>query len=73
MALDRTTVSDIAAITKLHPNTIRNYADRGIIESRRDFKGWRFFPRPLETVKRIQGLLDGDIKLAEREGRGNHM
>jgi len=61
--MERATVSEIAEMTKLHPNTIRNYADRGIIEARRDFRGWRFFPKPLETVKRINALLSGEIKL----------
>lgn len=61
--MERATVSEIATMTNLHPNTIRNYADKGIIKSKRDFRGWRFFPRPLETVRRINALLNGDIEL----------
>jgi len=62
----RATVGDIAALTGLHANTIRSYADSGIINSKRDFRGWRFFPEPQKTVKRIRGLLNGEIKLAEQ-------
>lgn len=64
--MDRATVGKIAAMTNLHPNTIRNYADKGIIESKRDFRGWRFFPHPLQTVRRINGLLNGEIKLDQQ-------
>ena len=60
---NRANIKEIAALVNIHPNTIRNWADKGIIESRRDFRGWRFFPKPLETVKRIQGLLNGEIHL----------
>jgi len=66
MGMERATVSEIAMMTNLHPNTIRNYANRGIIKSKRDFRGWRFFPKPLETVRRIQGLLNGEIQLDEQ-------
>ena len=61
--MERATVSEIAEMTGLHDNTIRRYADRGIIESKRDFRGWRFFPEPLKTVERIRALLDGDLNL----------
>ena len=63
--MERATVSEIAEMTGLHDNTIRRYADRGIIESKRDFRGWRFFPEPMKTVKKIKALLDGDLKLKE--------
>lgn len=63
--MERATVSEIAAMTGLHENTIRRYADRGIVDSKRDFRGWRFFPEPQKTVKRIRGLLDGEIQLEE--------
>jgi DNA-binding transcriptional MerR regulator len=63
----RATVSDIAIMTGLHENTIRRYADRGLIESRRDFRNWRYFPDPTETVLRIRKLLDGDVQLTEEQ------
>jgi DNA-binding transcriptional MerR regulator len=59
----RATVGEIAQMVKLHPDTIRRWADRNIIQSKRDFNGWRIFPDPLGTVKRINGLLNGDIEL----------
>ena len=61
MRKERATVGEIADITKLHPNTIRRWADRGIIYSKRDFRGWRFFPNPMKTVARINALLNGEI------------
>ena len=57
------TPKTIAKEVNLHPNTIRNWADSGIIEAKRDFRGRRWFPNPKETVKRIKGLLNGDIQL----------
>ena len=63
--MERVTVSGIATMTGLHQNTIRRYADKGIINSKRDFRGWRFFPEPLKTVKRIQGLLNGEIQIEQ--------
>lgn len=61
--MERATVSEISDMTGLHANTIRRYADRGLIESKRDFRGWRFFPEPMKTVKKIKALLDGDTQL----------
>lgn len=61
--MQRAMVGDIAKATGLHVNTIRRYSDRGYIEAKRDFLGRRFFPDPLETVKRVRGLLSGEIKL----------
>lgn len=57
------TPKKIAEQTNLHPNTIRNWVDRGIITAQKDFRGRRWFPNPEQTVKRIQGLLNGDIQL----------
>ena len=57
------TPKQIAEKTNLHPNTIRNWVDRGIITAQKDFRGRRWFPNPEQTVKRIQGLLSGKIKL----------
>ena len=61
--MQRATPAEIAEMVGVHPATIRRWADKGIIESRRDFRNWRFFPRPAQTVRRIRGLLNGDIKL----------
>ena len=63
----RKKITYIAEATGLHANTIRRYADRGIIESKRDFRGWRFFPEPEKTIARIKGLLNGDIQLPDKE------
>ena len=57
------TPKDIADAVNIHPNTVRNWADAGLIQCRRDFRGRRLFPKPLETVKRIKALIDGTIKL----------
>lgn len=63
--LGRATAKDIADMVNVHPNTIRNWADAGIIEAKRDFRGRRWFPNPLSTIKRINGLLNGEIRLDE--------
>lgn len=56
----RATVQDIAEMVNMHPNTIRNWTDAGIIKCKRDFRGWRRFPNPLKTVKEIHQLLNGE-------------
>lgn len=61
--MERASVSYISRMTGLHGNTIRRWADRGLIRSKKDFRGWRFFPNPQETIERIRGLLNGDIGL----------
>ena len=38
----RATVGEITDMIGFHENTIRNYADRGSIESKRDFRGGDF-------------------------------
>jgi len=65
--MERLSTNEIAELTGVHSNTIRRYADRGIIESKRDFRGWRFYPEPMKTVKKIKALLDGDLKLEANE------
>lgn len=60
---NRKSPREIAELTGLHVTTVRRYAERGIIPSKRDFRGWLFFPDPEATVKRITGLLNGDIQL----------
>jgi DNA-binding transcriptional MerR regulator len=67
--MQRATPSEIAEMVDLHPNTVRNWADQGIIECKRDFRGWRVFPDPMKTVRRIRGLLNGDIQLTDDSPR----
>jgi excisionase family DNA binding protein len=61
--MERLSTNEIAELTGVHSNTIRRYADRGYIESKRDFRGWRFYPEPMKTVKKIKALLEGDLNL----------
>lgn len=61
--LGKATAKDIADMVGIHPNTVRNWADAGIIEVKKDFRGRRWFPKPLETVKRINDLINGNIQL----------
>lgn len=60
--MSRTFVSDIAQKVNLHPQTIRNLVDRGIIEASIDYNGWRWFPRPNETIRKVNELLYGQPK-----------
>jgi hypothetical protein len=44
-------------------------ADKGLIESRRDYNGWRIFPEPEETIqkaKELLGLDDSDEEFSQR-------
>lgn len=59
------TVKTVSELSGIHGNTIRRWADRGIIESKRDFRGWRFFPDPSATAERIRKLLNGEIRLEQ--------
>lgn len=61
--MERASVHHIAKATGLHSNTIRRWADTGILPCVRDFRNWRWFPRPLETLKRVEDLKNGRIKL----------
>lgn len=63
--LGKATPKDIADMAGIHPNTVRNWVDAGIIEAQKDFRGRRLFPKPLETVKRIRGLISGEIHLEQ--------
>ena len=62
------TVGQIAQMVGLHPNTIRNWVDEGIIECMKDFRGRRRFPHPLKTVREIQGLLNGERMSSNQKG-----
>lgn len=65
--MSRTFVSGIAKEVNLHPQTIRNLVNRGIIEAAIDYNGWRWFPKPDETIKRVEELLYGqpNVDIAE--------
>jgi len=53
----RATPKDIAEQTRLHPNTVRHWADKGLIECAKDFQGRRWFPNEVETVRQVNELL----------------
>lgn len=62
----RATIIDIhrkldGIITK---KTLRNWVDKGILPAERDFRGWRWFPNPEETVQQVKDLLYGKEKKA---------
>jgi DNA-binding transcriptional MerR regulator len=64
-----TTVREIANQAGVDINTVRKYADKGLIESRRNVNGWRVFPYPDKAIKQIQGLMNGEIKLDSHESK----
>lgn len=64
--MEKLGIRDIAEMTGLHTNTIRRYADRGYIESKRDFRGWRHFPEPIKTIQKINAMLSGDLMLDKK-------
>lgn len=63
MIMLRTSVEDIAQKTGVSVSTVRRLCDKGMIEHKKDYKGWRWFPEPKKTVKQIMTLLDGDLNL----------
>ena len=64
----KTRVRHISEATGVCLNTVRNYADRGIIQARRDGRGWRFFPEPQQAIKIINGIQEGTISLNDPSG-----
>ena len=56
-----TLVGNIAKMSGCHEDTVRAMADKGPIESHRDYNGWRVFPDPEGTCKTIRQLLLGEI------------
>lgn len=58
--MERATTQDIAKLAKVNVKTVRKYADRGFIESRRDLNGWRVFPQPEQAAETIRQLLLGE-------------
>jgi len=61
---NRATVNDIATSLGniISADTIRNWVDEGILPAERDFRGWRWFPKPDETIRKVQELLYGQLK-----------
>lgn len=57
--MKRITVRDIAKLANVNVKTVRRIADKGLIESRRDYNGWRIFPNPERAVEVIRQLLLG--------------
>ncbi len=70
--MSRATVRDIAKMVDMHPNTIRNWTDAGIIECTRDFRGWRWFPNPDETIRKVKALLYGQPKTGSTVEQATH-
>ncbi|MBC8229499.1 MerR family DNA-binding transcriptional regulator [bacterium] len=57
----RVSVKTIAEKTNVAPSTLRNWIDEGILPAERDFRGWRWFPRPDETIQRVTDLIYGKV------------
>lgn len=57
----RVSVKDIAEKTNVAPSTLRNWIDAGILPAERDFRGWRWFSNPDETIQRVQDLIYGKV------------
>ena len=53
----RATIKDIARMTGVNRVTIRRMADQGLLESVRDYNGWRIFPNPVETAEKVKLLM----------------
>ena len=59
----RTSVEDIAQMTGVSTATVRRLCDKGMIDHKRDYKGWRWFDEPKKTIKQVKSLLNGDLNL----------
>ena len=57
--LQRFTASDVAKLVGCHPNTVRRLADLGLIQSSRDFNGWRVFLDINNVASEVLRLLCG--------------
>ena len=58
----RTSVDDIAQMTGVSVSTVRRLCDKGLVDHKRDYKGWRWFDEPKKTVKQVKSLLVGGIQ-----------
>lgn len=68
MKMKRATPKTIANQVPLHVNTIRLWADAGLIDCVKDFRGRRWFPDADKTIKQVRELLG--LRLAN-EGSAN--
>jgi DNA-binding transcriptional MerR regulator len=59
---NKATVEDISVITGISTATLRRWCDKGLVDHRKDYKGWRWFPEPKKAIKQVKALLDGEIK-----------
>lgn len=55
--MKRTMVKEIADATGLHPNTIRNWTDKGVLFCYRTYNGVRWFSDKERTIKHVKQLL----------------
>ena len=62
----RTSVEDVAQMTGVSTSTVRRLCDKGMIEHKRDYKGWRWFPEPKRAVKQVEALLDGEVEAGKQ-------
>ncbi|BEQ13125.1 MerR family transcriptional regulator [Desulfoferula mesophila] len=59
------TVQDVAREANCHPNTVRRYEQRGLIEAMRDINGYRRFSR--DQVERLKELLEMRVTTEQGE------
>ena len=62
----RTSVEDVAQMAGVSTSTVRRLCDKGMIEHKRDYKGWRWFPEPKRAVKQVKALLDGEVEAGKQ-------
>lgn len=58
--MERATTQDIAKLANVNVKTVRKIADKGLVESRRDYNGWRIFPNPEKAAETVRQLLLGE-------------
>lgn len=58
--MKRATIKEISELSGVNKATIRQLANKGLIKTNRDYNGWRIFPDPEETLKRIHELMMGE-------------
>ena len=60
--MERATVKDIADKVGVDRRTVTRWCNRGLIKCNRDFRNWRYFANPDETIRQIQQMLNGENK-----------